>query len=213
MAGLFSAAVDWWLAGGIGSGDVVFAYQPKGASSSANALLNVNDPGTSDAFGGVAPSWATGTGWTFNGSTQYLETGFTPASSGLQSMIIRVDGLGGGANQYTGGQGTSATQFYIALKAGGSHRYANGFVRIVSTVISSGVACVAGGQGYLNGSTDGASFTPAHAGVPVPIFVGCTNNNGTAALFVDGDVIAAAVYSISLTSGEVAAVSAAMAAI
>lgn len=69
------AAADWWVVPGK---TCVAAYQPIGAASLAASYVNLANPGTYDAAPGVAPTWASATGWTFNGSTQYLTTGITP---------------------------------------------------------------------------------------------------------------------------------------
>jgi hypothetical protein len=62
---------QWWLAGGIHPSQVVAAYQPKGAASLGDSYVNLANPGTNDAQVGVAPT-LDGSGWVFNGATQYL---------------------------------------------------------------------------------------------------------------------------------------------
>ena len=71
MGGGPAPVATWWdLDGAILT--CVAAYQPKGAASLAASYVNLANPGTYDAVVGVAPAWAAGTGWTFNGATQYL---------------------------------------------------------------------------------------------------------------------------------------------
>ena len=70
----------------------IAAYQPKGAADLAASYVNLITPGTYNAAPGTAPTFDAATGWTFNGSTQYLTTGVVPASG--YSMLVRVADMG-----------------------------------------------------------------------------------------------------------------------
>lgn len=64
-------ASGWWDNDGAIAGCVA-AYAPVGAADLASSYVNLVTPGTYDAAPGVAPTWDAATGWTFNGSTQWL---------------------------------------------------------------------------------------------------------------------------------------------
>jgi len=74
-----AAGGGWWdLNGTITS--CVAAYQPKGAASYADSLINLASPGTNNAVEGVAPQWDSTNGWKGTGSS-YLYVPVTPLSS------------------------------------------------------------------------------------------------------------------------------------
>lgn len=65
-AGGAAAGGNWWNYTG-----VVAAYDAKNAASQAASYVNLANPGTYDCtVASGTPSWANGTGWTFDGSTQ-----------------------------------------------------------------------------------------------------------------------------------------------
>lgn len=75
----------------------IAAYSPIDAASYAASKVNLKNPGTYDASDGAAfPTWAAGTGWTFaGGSSQYLDTGITPAAfDNTWSMFVLYSGGG-----------------------------------------------------------------------------------------------------------------------
>ena len=74
---------EWWDFVG-----VVGAYAAKGAASQAASYVNLSDPGTKDLSVGVAPAWSSGSGWTTNGSTHYLDTGIVIDDG--WAVVIRV---------------------------------------------------------------------------------------------------------------------------
>lgn len=69
---------------------------------------------------------------------------------------------------------------------------------------------VAGAQGYLDGTADGSAIAAGYATTALDIWI--ANRNG-AADFYAGNIQAVAIYSDTLTSGQVATLSAAMAAL
>lgn len=85
------SAANWWEAGG--ATNCVAAYQPKGAASLAASYVNLANPGVFDAAPGVAPTWDAATGWSFNGSTQYLRSG-VPGSAAV-SFLMRFSDCSG----------------------------------------------------------------------------------------------------------------------
>ena len=104
-----SGATDWWLAGGAPT--PVAVYQPKGAASLSASYTNLVNPGTYNAAPGVAPTWDAATGWTFNGTTQYLTTSVIP--TGAYSALARFSNSGGvNARWLFGTSNTAVTSFF-----------------------------------------------------------------------------------------------------
>lgn len=212
-----SGAVAWWLEGGISAANAIAAYQPKNAASLAASYVNLANPGTYDAAPGVAPTFNAATGWTFNGSTQYLTTGVVPENNQGWSAIVRWSDLGS-----SGFLGISAS--WQAGRAVGfawnttttpdTYYYYNGGVMNAGAVrtVQTGVSAVAGNTAYFDGSVDGTAI-PSAAGVNTYDFWIGWNDVGVPYLGGAFKVQAAAIYDTVLTAFQVAALSAAMAAL
>lgn len=186
----------------------VGAYDAIGASSLADSYVNEANPGTYDLIAGNAPGWTSGVGWQFvASSSHYLRTGITPTNG--YSVVIRMSDLVSRdawalGNYASNGWGIQANQ------VDNDTIYYNGNTRTITLSAPgrvSGVWCLAGGQGYYNGSADGASFTPT-AGPSAEIYIG--DISGEYRRYLTGNVQALAIYSNILTSGDVATVTAAM---
>jgi len=204
---------NWWLSGGVSSSNAIAAYQPLGATSISSSYSNLANPGTNDATAGVAPTWAAGTGWSFNGTTQYLQTGVVPSDA--WSMIVQfsnanVGGVAGGSYRYV----TAESRFYIVPShSSGNRQYANGtttsYLRPGASVTAGNMA-IAAKNAYLNGSTDGTipagSITDTLGG----IYIGANNNYGSAMSFFGGSITAYAIYNATLTAPQISAVASAM---
>jgi hypothetical protein len=72
---------------------------------------------------------------------------------------------------------------------------------------------VSGQQGYYNGSTDGGAIGAWVGTGTQQVYIGGLNNNGVLSQLISGNIQATAIYSTTLTASQVAAVSAAMAAL
>ena len=201
-------SADWWaVAGKTCAG----AYLAKGAASYAASKVNLDTPGTRDLIDGAAyPTWNAATGWTHNGSSQSLRTGIVPANG--YSMLVRFANTAN--NSTVVGEYTAGARFEIAprptIGGTGAIVYGSGAVVQVLQSISSGVLGIAGQQGYRNGTADGAVIGAWSATTTNELYIG--NRNGADDFFV-GDILAVAIYSNTLTAGEMATVSAAMAAL
>lgn len=209
-----AALVPWYLSGGVAAANCIAAYQPIGAASLAASYTNLANPGTYDAAPGVAPTWASATGWTFNGFSQYLTTGVVPTATSW-SMIVRISNAVVVGDQCAAGSRNGGTGFELwHAGAGGTGRaYVNGAALLVSGVdIATGILAFAGKTAYLNGATDGT----IGAGTTLPtggIWIGATNNLSISAYGLEGNLLALAIYNTTLTALQVAAISAAMAAL
>lgn len=207
-SGRGGAAAAWYLSGGVSAANCVAAYQPIRAVSLAASYVNLANPGTFDAAPGTAPAFDTATGWTFDAaSSQYLTTGITPASG--YSMIVRFSDISN-ANSIIG-QFTNNARFFISPNQSGIVVYGSGQFVTTSPGITSGVLAIAGQQGYRNGTADGASIGTWTTTASYAIILGARNlvpiNYGA------GKIQAAAIYNTTLTAPQVAAISAAMAAL
>ena len=96
--GAIGISRGWWNLDGALSKSTppLFVYQPKGAADYATSLLDLGG-NRNHASEGSAPSWNAITGWTFNGSSQYLNTGVTPVNSSQDyTFIVRFANRGAG---------------------------------------------------------------------------------------------------------------------
>lgn len=141
---------------------VVAAYQPIAApdpvAARQNVGVNMRRVGQYSAAPGVAPTWSATTGWTFNGTDQFLRAGVI--SSNEVSLLCRFsDGP------------SSSTTIVVALGAtwcivaphGGSTQYGNGVTymhggtaRVKAPPLVSGVLGLTPARCYRNGIDDGA---------------------------------------------------------
>lgn len=208
----------WWDPNGEGL-SVWAAYAPKGAASLAASYTDLSG-NSHDAGVGVAPTWNGTDGWIFNGSSQYLTTGYLPAAWNTSSLLIQFSDVTAG----------SGTVWYLGrIKAAGSeffglspqplnvrHYYGNGNFVHVAGNLTNGNMAVVGNQGYLNGSADGGLIAASAAALPADaggLFIGASNEDGSAARFIASYIQAVAVYDTALTAPQVLAVATAMAAL
>lgn len=204
-----AAALGWWVVPGK---TCVAAYQPKGAASLAASYSNLQSPGTYDAAPVVAPGWAAGTGWAFNG-TAYLTTGII-AAAGWSMMIRYASTVGTGVMAGARSTAASTDRFYLGASNGSNQvRYGYGVLLSVTPQLLTGTLAVAGAQGYRDGASDGAAIGGSPAGLSVDIWIGGYNQANSIQLPYVGNVLAMAVYSATLSAAEVATLYAAMAAL
>lgn len=209
-----AAAVPWWLSGGVAAANCVAVYQPKGAASLAASYSNLANPGTYDAASGVAPTWASGTGWTFNGTTQYLLTGILPVID--TSTICRFDSASGSASRALFGVSVSANNWrhYVRVREGGAfRRWASGSSTVLmGGALTSGVVALCGSQAYLDGAPD-ATISRTWANPTIDIAIGAERTVAGAQAWYSGNIVAVAIYNTILSAAQVALISAAMAAL
>lgn len=195
-AAITDARVRWWDL----APNCVAAYQPKGADDYQASKVNLANPGVNNAIEGTAPTWNSGYGWIFLGtSSQYLITGITPANG--YSLIVRYsDGNTGPVSQSLAGYHKTGARFRVDWKDQNARVWASGGYKSQGVFEEDGVMCVAGQTGYFNGVskvTDIAAWTAAADDV---IWIGATNGLGRYATCY---IQAVAIYSGTLTAGEV----------
>ena len=86
----------WYLRGGIARANCVAAYAAKAAASLAASYVNLANPGTYNLTTTSAPSWANATGWSFNGTANYLNTGIVPNSKNWTYIAAFTDSAAAG---------------------------------------------------------------------------------------------------------------------
>lgn len=206
-----AAVIPWYRAGGAPA--PIAAYQPKGAVDLAASYINLANPGTYNAAPGTAPTFDAATGWTFNGSTQYLTTGITPPATATWSLLIRFSGTPASGLLLGCNAAGGNPSYYIAPNDGaGKVDYRNSALlgSPKAPALAAGVLVMAGTKAYRNGIDEGVTLGSG-AGTAVALYLACRNNNGTPQLFCACNIQAVAIYDTTLTAPQVAAVSAAMA--
>lgn len=203
----------WSRAGGAPA--PVAAYQPKGAASLAASYVNLVTPGTYNAAPGTAPTWDATGGWTFlRTSSQYLLTGITPAASRTYSMVVRYSDANLAVNMVLAGaelNGGAFPAFYTRISGVANiFVYANGATANGSAEAAAGVVGVGGTKAYLNGVDEGVTIGAVAGSIP-EIYIGARDFSGVADMFASAKIQALAIYNVTLTASQVAAVSAAMA--
>ena len=208
---------SWWLAGGISASNCVAAYQPKGAADYAASKVNLANPGTYNATEGNAPDWDTSYGWSFvKANSDYLNTGYS--GIGGMSLIVRF-------SDYNYALSTHQA-FFIGCKAYTTawegmgictHQYgenyylfehANNYSTDYKPGTNTGVIALCNKTGYWNGSAVKTISSSGAVSGAVRIAKGYEPTQ-----FVTTKIQAAAIYSVTLTESQVAALSTAMAAL
>jgi hypothetical protein len=200
----------WWLAGGIHPSQVVAAYQPKGAVDLAASYINLANPGTNDATVGIAPTLDGG--WVFNGSTQYL-VGPTITNGGV---FVRYSVPSGRWGAILGTDyGDNSNRFFVYPVTGGAPYLS--FRKSVNINYSDPTLTGVIGMNSNNGALNGVVVIDALGSITAAgaCYIGAINLSGVASYFFLGNISAITFLSESavLTSAQIAALSAAMAAL
>lgn len=192
-------AASWWTVAGK---TCVGAWLAKGAASQATSYSNLASPGTYDlTVNGNAPSWDAATGWTFAGS-HGLSTGVVIGAV-TWSACVRIANpatVGHIAGSYMGG-GRFEWENYS-----GKRYYWNTASSTTAGVFAAGVVGLAGHQGYRNGAADLMPTT----GNTLPTAAFNLGRLGGVAAYYTGDILAACIYSDTLSEAEMAALYTAM---
>lgn len=212
-------ASGWWDNSGAISGCVA-AYQPIGAASLAASYVNLQNPGVYDCAPGTAPTFATATGWTFTGTQWLTVTGLSAAAKPVTIIARATFDSIADYRTIVGASGNGGAHFYLS-KDTSKIDFTKGAVAAIGS--STGtyslsteyvVAITYGSAGafafYRNGSSDGV-------GTVNQTFTATTVNIGafsSGALYrMSGKIAALAIYHAGLTAGQIATLSASMAAL
>lgn len=200
------ASIPWWMAGGAVP---ILAYAPKGAADANAALVNLAFPGVNNAAAGAAPSFNASTGWTFNGTSHFLTTGVIPQRN--WTMMIRfASGSGTGS---IAGSTRSTAEFYIKPintgATGREYNYGSG-IRTAGATATSGTIGLSHTACYYDGADDGTSSNATFGVAAYAAYLGARNNNGTAASFWAGAILAFYLCPSALSASQVSALHTAM---
>ncbi len=208
-------AIPWYRAGGIPAANCIAAYQAIGAADIATSYINQANPGTYNLTASAAPTFAAETGWTFNGSSQFLKTGITPGNAQVWSMLVRFSNVTGATGYMCGYYNSAAVAFMLCPNRNGNRSYWNGTAPLTKTGLTSesGVMGVVSGTGYLNGVSEGG-ITLA-AATEEKIYIGAANGQvpPTPFTYCACVIQAFALYDCVLTTAQALALSNAMAAL
>lgn len=194
-------ANGWWNLDGTIS-TCVAAWQAIGAASYSESLVNLFNPGTSNltTASGKDPSWNASTGWTGNGTDQYLNTSVN-ASNG-HSFIVRASNLNGTYKGYLFGNyssGYGITLIWnnetnkVNYRQGGEAYYT-----YEPGTLTGGVFAI-GSNGtsydsYYNGNAVDSDRAITAAPRATPYFILARANNITPSVFSDATIQAVAIY-------------------
>ena len=199
------AAIPWYLAGGVSANSVLSAFQPIGAANYAASLLDLSGNGNNAIEGASRdPSkWDAANGWemysTTNGTT--LQTSHKGAVG--MTGIARFSNAGGA---FVFG----VSDRWTIDPSGTGVTYYNNGQKIISPGMTNGVVALTANKGYRNGALDTNEL-----GNRTDLgnhYIGIGSRDGFSFNFL-GYIQAIAFYNTTLTSDQVAAISAAMAAL
>lgn len=206
--------VPWYLAGGISASSCVIAYRSKGAASLDASYVNLARAGD-NAAPGVAPTWSANTGWTFNGTTQFLRAG-TAIAADNWSIFVQYAGLAAGSVCLVGCSKTVVPRgsFYVGEVPGNMIIVSGDAFGGVTNppALATGNYGASGKQPYRNGIAEPSADTPG-GGTGLALYIGASNNDGTAASFASVQIRAVAIYNATLTAPQALALAQAMAAL
>ena len=208
-------AVKWYLAGSISAASVLGVYLPYGAADSAEALYNIDNPGTNDLTGGInKPSWTADGGLSFDGVNDYLTVSNVLLASGY-SVLMRIANAIPTDGRYLFGAKQLNKNFAIGsgvdneIIAYSLQNYASS----ISTIYASTSGCtglgITGTKAYRNGTQLTGTFLGFTGTQTISPFLGCFNNSGSPSSYADFDLLWMAIYNATITGDQVAAVYAA----
>ncbi|PKN93028.1 MAG: hypothetical protein CVU44_11390 [Chloroflexi bacterium HGW-Chloroflexi-6] len=207
LSGSRQSNVFWYR---LASADPVIVYQPMLAASQAASYANLVNPGTYDAFAGVAPSWTAPKGWMTNGITQYLRTGYTAPGSQNRTMAVMVSGFTGGFPLGSSLQ-LASDGYSIYLSAGTLY----GFNRGQATKALSGTVnktiIMSGNKVYLDGVDQGITIADKTI-TETENYLLCVKGGANPLFFMNSGSIfrAGAMWETTLSAAEALATSNAM---
>ena len=202
----------WWMAAGV---TPVGAYAAKGAADLASSYINLANPGTNNLTApAAAPTWDAVNGWTFNGTTQYLDTGVVPDNDRTMSMMVLFSDASATGSRCAVGAFHDGSR-YVALYptvTGADTGYANGTLLRPSAKLASGNLAFAGNRAYRDGLQEIGAISVGSGTITRSVWIGAVN----AGAFVDGfpgEVQAVAIWDSVLTGYQIAVMQASMAAL
>lgn len=208
----------WYLAGGIAPSNVAAVWKPLGAADLAASYLRVaGDQGNANldpavVGGGVAPTFNTASGWTFNGTTQFLRSGVIPTDS--SAMLINYASLSYTSDDVLMGQFNDVggqAMFLIQTRNNTMRVYHGALTHVQDNgaVLTEGVYGLSGKKAFRNGVLEGNQIPAGAAtGAYREIYLAANNyQNGTMAGAAALAVRHVAIYKVAPTDAQMVAVS------
>jgi hypothetical protein len=168
----------WLTAGGLTLSDWVVAHDALYASNLANSYSNLVDLGTNDLIVPIeSPTWDPINGWTFNGSTQFLQSVICLKSYSLVLQFTDYNGIGQLFGAFEGSSQACSISYndpnMIIYWQSGSCLNAplmTGGVLIVNSIVDVGAVPYRNGVADVNETGSGGALDTT-----VPAFLGCVN--------------------------------------
>lgn len=183
---------------------IVAAYQPVAAPGPLQARYNMARGGTNAYQAtGTPPTWAAPTGWTFDGSTHYLDTGLVPVRAAW-SIIARYSGTTTASPErcVLGAQQSSSCTIAVGGYWYGDQCYCgNGTEAIAAPQLLSGTLAMAGPLFYRDGVFDSSQNSGADTNTR-SLYIGALNI-GSVSSRHQGNIQAIAIYARALSAAEV----------
>lgn len=190
-------SIPWYLAGGlIPESTDNTVYDPLAAIDLATSYVNLANPGTRDALPIVPPTHTIGSGWTLNGTTQYLDS---------QEPFLTNDTIVVWCNNWAGVYVCGNTKMLIRpINAPNTRLTISTNTDLIGTSTGSIIGVRAGLGAYKNGEkfADMGAFA---GGIDYNTFIGCRNNAGAPANFGSGNVFRYAKYRFKLSDAQMEA--------
>lgn len=206
-----ASSSGWWLGEDIDPSNCIAAYLGKGTTSYADSKTNLANPGTYDLSPGVDPTWNAGSGWTFNGSSTYLDTGVVPTGQSWSYMVQYANAVDTGSWPYIFGEKDSVVAgafvsigVYLGV-ARNRVRFYNGAYGDYNDVLAcaNGNACISKKDCFINASYKITLGVWNLTSSPRSIYLGGINIGTGITNYFSGDVIAFAIYNIQLTGDQI----------
>ncbi len=210
-----SLGLYWYLSGEISLANCKGAYQAKGASSLSASYINLANPGTNDlTVVNSAPGWASDTGWVFDRTSKYFNTGLVPI---LNNWSIIVQYANSGSNSSVGYcliGARNSSSCIVALASswwGDQILCCNGAETGDTPQLLTGNLAMAGVSLYRDGVYD-SDKSSGSGTITLPLWIGNLNygGNDNADFRFSGNIYAVAIYDTVLTSSQVSAIHIAM---
>lgn len=207
----------WWLPSGLAESDVHGAYQASLVDSLNDSLVNQNRRGTHDLTIGNAPTWDSTNGWTFNGTSNYLVTDFTPQTE--MTVIASLNYTTGTGYWFGVTEATKDMNAFVSYAVGittleakqgtivPSHLVAGAIGTSVIAVTASPYTSTRTVRIYQDGSQVAAqSYAGAYTSPSYSAYVGAFNGGGAPSYYFSGQIKALAIYTTELTAAQIAEV-------
>lgn len=201
IASFFSTrSTPWYLAGGtIPDSTNYTVYDPLTASDLASSYSNISNPGTRDAVVGVAPGFSAGSGWSFDGTSQYLDTGVQDTSAN-ETWVIWVENWAG---VYAMGSNKLLVRPYLSGTPNVSRLTYTTNTDLYGATTCGVLILRAGQVVYRNGvKLTGKNMGSYPAGTNYNVFLGCRNSSGSPLQYGSGNIYRFAHYDFALSDAQ-----------